>query len=207
MIETASIQRFVDAAFQLRGRTLPLDHGYALFSALCGVLPELHAARRWGVHPVLGRRVGPGVLALGERSWLKLRLPVEDLARALRLAGSALDVSGHQVGVGVPTVFPLVPTWALKARFVTIKGFQEAEPFREAAVRQLAALLDATSGAALSLGPRRVMRIGDRTVVGFAVALDGLSADESLAVQERGLGGRRRMGGGVFVPLPREREE
>jgi len=36
--------------------------------------------------------------------------------------------------------------------------------------------------------------------VGYAVRVSGLSDEDSLKLQERGLGGKRRMGCGVFVP-------
>jgi hypothetical protein len=36
----------IDLAFVLVGRTVPMDHGYALFSALCRVVPALHGDRR-----------------------------------------------------------------------------------------------------------------------------------------------------------------
>ena len=50
------------------------------------------------------------------------------------------------------------------------------------------------------LGRRRILGIRDKKVVGFAVGLTGLGADASLEVQRRGLGGRRHMGAGIFVP-------
>jgi hypothetical protein len=33
------------------------------------------------------------------------------------------------------------------------------------------------------------------------VIIEGLTAEESLTIQEKGIGGRRHMGCGVFVPL------
>ena len=64
----------VDVAFPLNGKSLPLDHGYALYGALARVLPVLHAEHRksvdggsapasWGVHPVRGLKTGPGLLS------------------------------------------------------------------------------------------------------------------------------------------------
>jgi CRISPR-associated protein Cas6 len=50
-------------------------------------------------------------------------------------------------------------------------------------------------------GRRRVVRIKDKTVVGYGVHVAGLNAAESLCLQEHGLGGRRKMGCGVFVPV------
>jgi CRISPR-associated protein Cas6 len=55
------------------------------------------------------------------------------------------------------------------------------------------------------VGPRRVVRVGDHTVVGFALAVHELSDEGSVILQEQGLGGRRRMGCGIFFPIAVDR--
>jgi CRISPR-associated protein Cas6 len=194
----------VDAAFVLRGSSLPLDHGYLLFAALSRLVPALHERAHWGVHPVFGLRTSPGVLALNERSWLKLRLPSNELGEIMPLAGQSIQVGDHRVSLGLPQLFPLVPSATLKARFVNVKKFhEEPGPFADALRRQLAAVAGLGQDPEriqLIVGDRRVMRIASQTVVGFGVTLGELEASASLAVQRQGLGGRRHMGGGIFVP-------
>ncbi len=87
----------IDLSFVLIGTTIPLDHGYSLFSAICRVIPGLHGDRRIGVHPVRGRQTAPGVLTLTDRSRLKLRLPSEEIAPYIALAGKELDLEGHHL--------------------------------------------------------------------------------------------------------------
>jgi CRISPR-associated protein Cas6 len=48
---------------------------------------------------------------------------------------------------------------------------------------------------------RRTLQIRDKVIVGFAVEVGALTADEALILQEQGLGGRRRFGCGIFVPV------
>lgn len=48
---------------------------------------------------------------------------------------------------------------------------------------------------------RRLLRIKDRRMVGYAVQVTGLTAEESIKLQEHGLGGRQKMGCGFFVPM------
>lgn len=194
----------VDLAFPVRGAPLPLDHGFALFSALCRVLPALHEQPTWGVHPVLGQRRERG-LHLLPASRLKLRLPLAELAVVMPLAQATLDVAGATVSLGFPQVFPLTPAASIRARFVTISGFQDVEPFTLALARQLAELpglgQDQDPGTLdITLGRRRICEIHGKRIVGFAVGLTGLHAEASLAVQRHGLGGRRHMGAGIFVP-------
>jgi CRISPR-associated protein Cas6 len=47
---------------------------------------------------------------------------------------------------------------------------------------------------------RRVLKVREKRVVGYALRVTGLTAEESIRLQEEGLGGRRRMGCGVFAP-------
>lgn len=201
--DTETMMPVVDLAFRLTGATIPVDHGYALYGAISRVLPDLHADKEIGVHPIRGRYVGEGSLHLTSGSWLMIRLPGDRIRAALKLAGKSLKVDGHHFVVGVPEARALRPVTALYSRLVTIKGFMEVEPFLAAARRQLELLgVDAE----LAVGERRTLRVKDKQVVGFEVFASRLDAEASLRLQEAGLGGRRHMGCGVFVP-GRDREQ
>lgn len=188
---------YIDLAFHLNGTTVPVDHGYALYAALSRIVPELHSAREIGVQPIRGVYGGAGALHLAAFSRLILRLPDDQIRTYLKLAGKTLEVDEHSLRVGVPEARALRPVASLRARLVTIKGFMEEGSFLEAAKRQLQSL--GVAGEVL-LGERRTFRVKEKQVVGFEVAVTALTAEESLTLQEKGLGGRRRMGCGVFVP-------
>ncbi len=187
----------IDLAFRLNGSTVPVDHGYALYAALSRVVPEIHEAKALGVQPIRGMYNGNGKLQLMDFSRLILRLPDDRIRSYLKLAGKRLDVDEHPLSVGVPEVRMLLPAARLRARLVTIKGFLEEADFLEAVQRKLQSL-DVTCEA--TLGQRRTFRVKDKQVVGFELFVTQLTAEESLTLQENGLGGRRRMGCGVFVP-------
>lgn len=193
----------VDLAFRLMGTALPVDHGYALYSAINRLVPALHDARDIGVHPIRGRYTGDGHLHLTPSSRLILRLPDIRISSFLKLAGKMLDVDGHQLRVGVTETRALRPAANLYSRLVTIKGFMEPEAFLKAAGRQLQEM---AVTADLRVGERRTLRVKDKQVVGFEVTALGLDAEDSVRLQEVGIGGRRRMGCGVFVPMRRHRE-
>jgi CRISPR-associated protein Cas6 len=197
------VDAFVDVAFPLKGKTLPLDHGYALFGAVSRIAPVLHREESWGVFPVHGERTGPGALSLLSSSMLTLRMPSSRIGDVLVLSGQTLGVDGHEVAVGIPRLFPLQPRPALHSRFVTIKKFHDAPDEFAAAVRRQLDQLDVGPSATVVIGERRVIRVSSHTIVGFSMGLDGLNAGESVRVQTEGLGGRRHMGAGLFLPLGR----
>jgi CRISPR-associated protein Cas6 len=172
-----------------------------------------------GVHPIRGRLVGDRALALTPASRLTLRLPTNRIHETLPLAGQKLDIDGAVVSLGIPTVRPLDPAAALLSPLVVIKGFMDPESFLAAADRQakalglsarLALVARTTEAPVEGKTPRpagepirRTLRIRDKTIVGFALAAVELTAAESIRIQEHGLGGRRRFGCGLFLPIER----
>lgn len=201
----------IDLAFTITGTTIPLDHGYPLYSALCRVVPSLHGDARVGVHPIRGLRTAPGVLSLMPGSRLRIRLPSEGLAPYIALSGTELDLVGHRLFVGVPRVESLVPAPLLASRLVVFRGPTEPPSF-ESSVRRHLSEIDVVGEPSFVPSPsppwsgqpkRRVLTIAGRRVIGYALRVSGLTAEESLRLQEHGLGGRRRFGCGVFVPVGR----
>lgn len=194
---------------------MPLDHGYFLYAAISHRLAHLHGARWLGVHPLSGQRVDAALLALGPRPELRMRIPVEQIPAVLPLVGCTLDVAGHPLMVGAPTIRVLNPSRSLDARLVVIKITEvvrrhNSQIEREAidvkqlevrflveAKRQLARLQVAGD---VAVTGRRSLRVGGRRVVGFSVRVVGLSDGGSIRLQEEGLGGKRTMGCGIFRP-------
>jgi CRISPR-associated protein Cas6 len=201
----------IDVYFPVRGSSLPTDHAYALYSAITQAAPALHATRTpWRVAGIPGNFAGDGLLRIeAPRARLRFRLPADQIALLLPLAGQTLTVAGHAIRLGVPQVRPLVPAAALVARVVVIKGFLEPGPFLAAARRQLDALgvhgevaLPLTlNGSRKGQPHRHVVRIKDKQVVGYAVQVEGLTAEESMTLQEHGIGGRGHLTCGFFLPL------
>lgn len=192
----------VELQFPFTGTTLPSDHGYALYGALARIIPELHEASWAAIETVPGISSGHGVTYLDPDSSLKIRLPQEKISLLLRLVGQRIEMDGHAIRLGNPQIKLLNPSPQLYARIVTIKGFTEPETFKDAVHRKLQEL--SISGEP-SVGPRRVVRVGNHTIVGFALAVHELTDDDSLLLQESGMGGRRRMGCGIFFPIAPDR--
>lgn len=209
----------VDVVFSLRaaqGETIPADHGYLLYGAVTQVIPAFHGPEvSYALHPVHGVPVPGRALELTPQSALAIRLDHELIPLVLPLAGRTLRIGSAAIGVGTPTVRPLRPAAALRSRLVVIKGFTEPGPFLAAAQRQIDAsgvsgrvsLVERTTTDRFerrsppSPGPiRRTIRIRDKEIVGFAVRVSGLSAEDSIVLQARGLGGRQHYGCGVLVP-------
>src|SRR5438132_14379282 len=120
----------IELHFPVLGSTLPADHGYALYSALSRMIPQVHEDHAVSIGPIGGQYVGNGRLQIdSRRSHLRLRLAPENIAAVLPLAGKSLVIGDHSIRIGVPFVRALVPAANLVARLVTIKGFTEPPAF------------------------------------------------------------------------------
>ncbi|HCV13129.1 MAG TPA: type I-MYXAN CRISPR-associated protein Cas6/Cmx6 [Candidatus Accumulibacter phosphatis] len=192
----------IDLLFPLHGHEIPLDHGYALYAALSHALesatdPWLHTREDVGLHLIRGSYRGKGRLALSPASRIAIRLPVTLVHKFLLLAGQQLTLGTDPLRLGIPQPQALQPAPALYAHLVTTRNGQDESRFDTEMAHQLAEL--AIRGSP-QRGPRRSFTIKDRKVVAHTLLVSELTAEESIRLQEHGLGGRRKLGCGVFVP-------
>jgi CRISPR-associated endonuclease/helicase Cas3 len=199
----------IEVAFPVRGTVLDSDHLYPLYSALSHIVPQFHRPEsgfRFG--PITGERGDRGILRLNDRSCLRARVPADQIALVLPLAGRALEIGGRAITLGVPTVSALKPAAVLAARVVIYKNATEPSRFLDVTRRKLDEVkIDGEPGILLVRGgeragePRRqVLRIKGKRVVGYALQVAGLTAEESIRLQEESVSGRSLMGCGFFVP-------
>lgn len=205
----------VDLIFPLTGPQIARDHGYSLYAALSRLIPVLHGDREVGIFPIRGMPLAGSTLLLGRRAVLRLRAPADRVPALLPLAGRPIEVDRHRLRLGVPHVSALVPAPTLASSLVLIKVAHARvrgvtpEVFLAAARTQLAALgVAGQAGIPLVRGGphageprRRVIRVKEQTHAGYALVVEGLTAEESVRLQEAGLGGRRLMGCGLFGPV------
>jgi len=188
---------FCDIAFPVIGDTVPYDNAYLVYSALSGLCPDLHGNEQTGIFHIRSTSTGDGKGILADDAVLKIRCAASLYPALVPLAGKSLDLDGHRVSLGAPSAFPLRPAPAAWAHLVVIKGYTEPDEFRKAAERQLQDLQIAGD---VEVGRRNVVRVKDQSIVGFQVVLSGLSDEDSVKLQREGLGGKRRMGCGLFEP-------
>lgn len=186
----------VDLRFELRGERLPLDHGQALAEAVCEHLPWLADEPDAGIHAVRGAAMGGELLGISRRARLVLRLPCARVDDALALAGRTLRLGGETLSVGEGKAWPISPSQTVYSRLV-VAGPAEERAFADA----LGALLG-TLGVACQVVLGKPRSLATRAGVrrGFSVLLHGMTPEQSLRLQEQGLGELRLHGCGIVVP-------
>lgn len=185
----------VDLCFRTMGALLPVDHGFALYGALTSVLPFVHEDDGLGLKLIRGRYVGEGMLDISPYSELVLRISAERIGAFLSLAGKTLNVRGSRLSVGVPITRSIIPAAVLHSPLITTRNGHDQARFETELHHQMDRL--GTHGR-LSIGRRRTFVVHGKQVVGYAVLVSELTAEESIILQEQGLGGRHKMGCGFF---------
>jgi len=198
----------VDVLFALSCRTLPVDHAHALSQALRARAPWLaepgsaihtiHVAgsQNGWERPTHG---GDQQLQLSRRTKLCIRVP-RDRVAALKdaLQEQQLDVAGSSLRIGTGKTRPLSREGTLFARYVAGPPGADEPAFLRWAADELAALdirmRKALSGKATTLGTP------DGPIETRSLMLAGLKPEESIRLQQRGLGPYQSMGCGIFLP-------
>jgi len=200
----------LEMVFPVRGGCISIDHHYSLYAALSAIVPQFHeAARQLRFSTITGESDNNGQLRLTDHSCLRVRVPDDSIRLVLPLAGKRLDVMADALRLGVPSVRTLVPAPSLFARLVTFKNAVTHESFLDTARTKLAELgvmgepqlpihLD---GERAGEPRRKIIRTKGVAIVGYSLIVAELSAEDSLTLQERGLGGRTQMGCGFFSPM------
>jgi len=194
---------FIDLVFSVSSRgNIPVDHAYSLYGALCRLMPALHEHIKIFIHPITGRYIENGLLGINNLSRMWLRCREQDMGKCLHLTGSRLCINGCDISLDAPTAKKLVPAPVLRSKFVTTRNGHDENRFRQELSRQMA---DSKVVGEVHIVSRKTMTIKEKKIVGFEVVVSDLDADSSIRLQEHGLGGRKKMGGGFFLPFSPKR--
>ena len=201
----------VDLVFDIQCKELPVDHACDLSKALKAHVPELDEDDRLGVHtvhlagsqngwerpdPKLGQK-----LILSRRTKLTLRVPKDRIEQVQQaLDGTELDIGGCTLKTGKSKQKMLSSQGTIFSRYVVLEDGEDQDEnaflqrivghLAERGVRVKKALCGKTTEVDGPDGP-----IATRSIM-----IAGLNAEQSVQVQQEGIGPLRHMGCGIFIP-------
>lgn len=198
------LEPFVELRFPVLGTYLPADHNYGLYAAFIHLIPELRQQKTVSILTIPGVGDKQGKILLTDESRLRVRVPISQVSLVYKLAGKRICVGKHEIQIGIPQMANLRSAPKTRARIVTIKNYQEPDSFLEAVKRQLTSLeihgvptIPVDRDGQLM---RKTIKIKQFTVVGFTVQVSDLREKDSVKLQQFGIGGKRHMGCGFFLP-------
>jgi len=198
----------VDLVFGLDCKCLPVDHLFTLSEAVLAVLPWLLDEPNAGLHSVNVAASGNGwmrpddpqaLLHLSRRTHFELRVPKHRIDDARQLEGQTLDVSGYPFILKKASERPLSDITTLYARFLAAdKGIVDEEEMLNWVSMQLAKLSIAPKK--MLCGKEHFIETPNEKICTRSLMIAELEMEESLRLQQCGLGSHRHLGCGLFIP-------
>lgn len=198
----------VDLVFRVSCRCLPLDHAHALSQAVLRALPWMEEKEHTGIHLIHGAESGHGwqrpedpdneVLHLSRRTRLTLRLPKDCIVAATTMSGVNLEIGGYPMEVGQATVRPLSPLTTLFSRYVVASEKEDEAQFVRRAADKLTQM--SISMPRLLCGRSHVFRLPNERIFSRRLMVTDLKVEDSVKLQQQGLGPHRKLGCGLFIP-------
>lgn len=198
----------VDLAFRIDCRTLPVDHAYRLSQAVQAALPWFAGESAAGLHLIHGADSGNGwyrpeggsedLLYLSRRTRFVLRLPRERVDDARALSGQVLDIDGHKLELGEASVRPLAHNTTIYARYVVGRAEDSEAEFLDRVAGELRAM--GIRFKKVLCGRSHTLATPDGELFTRSVMLADLRLEDSIKLQQLGLGTNRKLGCGLFIP-------
>jgi CRISPR-associated protein Cas6 len=215
------MMNYLEIQYKLVGKTLPADHGYALYSATKKLVldrqdsyGELLIDRSLPPEILISSIPGvtdrDGTIYLDRHSRFRLRCPGDNVQLWYRLLQEqVLDIQGHLIRLVQPQLTLPEPSESLKSRLVTFKLKEWNQS--EAPTQFLISCQRALDKLEIEAKPfidsdfrgdlaRRSLYIHGKHVMGYGVVIEGLKPEDSIKLQCLGMGGRKHFGCGWFYP-------
>jgi CRISPR-associated protein Cas6 len=203
-----------DYLYRIHGDCIRAGYAYPLLAAIKLNDPELAADQRAFFGPLEGvGTIGRGYLTIRERTCWRVRAPSELTDRLRKLCGRKLLIGDHVIQLGELHTEAIRPASQLYAEFIAIKSMHFQKGDRHPTHREFLGWVTdklkrkyKLDHGKVEVGRRRRLHIGQYpATTGYALGVYGIDPKTSQEIQRSGLGGRRHMGGALFLPgmLPR----
>ena len=195
-----------DVVFKLTGIRLVVDHAQLLAHAVCAKFTK-HTRSQIGIHQVRVAESGNGwerpssageMLQLSGRTKLVLRVNRDVYEDVLRLCDSELDVGGQGLKVGGSKPRKLSPLTTLFSHGIACDEVQAETDFladMELAMGQMDIRVKK-----MICGTTHSIRSDKGSIFTRSLMVANLTPQESVLLQQRGIGSDRLMGCGLFLP-------
>ncbi|NOZ53212.1 MAG: type I-MYXAN CRISPR-associated protein Cas6/Cmx6 [Gammaproteobacteria bacterium] len=199
--------RVVDLVYSISCRALPVDHAYALSQAIQAELSWFAEEPLAAIQTIHVAESGNGwfrpdspeqLLYPSKRTKLILRIPKHRIEDAASLLRKTLQVDGNPVTITRMSQRPLSAITTLFCRYVIISAEQSESQFLESALNAFKAMN--VYPRKMLCGKETLMRTPHGLLKPRSLMLADLKYEESIVLQQNGLGVHRMMGCGIFLP-------
>ena len=194
-----------ELSFSVNCRELPYDHAYELSSEILNLIPQIKNDKRNSIQTLHGPMSGNGWvrpdsenIPLSKRAKLIMRINKNQIDNIKDIEGKEIMLFGNSLKIGVSKVKNFLIVKDLFCRFVISDNKISEDDFLEKIQMELRNF-NVNIKKALC-GRSMTINFGKKTVYTRSLMIADLSKEESLKLQEEGVGGEKLYGCGIFLP-------
>ena len=194
-----------ELSFSVDCKELPYDHAYELSSAILNLVPEIENDKRNAIQTLHGPMSGNGWvrpdsenITLSKRAKLIMRINKNQLNDIKGIEGKEIMLFGNALKIGPSKVKNFLVVKDLFCRFVMSDHKTSEDDFLNNIQNELKGL-NINIRKALC-GKSMVISFGKKTLYTRSLMIADLSKEESLKLQEEGVGDKKLYGCGIFLP-------
>lgn len=195
----------IDISFRIDCKTLPYDHAYELSKSITQIMPWMMNNKLTGIQTLHGPESGNGwtrseneEIFLSKRTRLVLRILRTDLDKTKDIENTIIDVHGSKIKIGKSNIKTFLVVRDLICRFVLCDEQQTEEDFLKGVSKELN--LHGVSIKKAICGKNKSLMIDGKNKFTRSLMIADLSKENSILLQDKGVGEGRIYGCGIFLP-------
>ena len=194
-----------ELSFSVNCRELPYDHAYELSSEILNLIPQIENDKRNSIQTLHGPMSGNGWvrpdsenIPLSKRAKLMMRINKNQIDDIKDIEGKEIKLFGNSLKIGISKVKNFLIVKDLFCRFVISDNKISEDDFLEKIQMELRNF-NVNIKKALC-GRSMTINFAKKTVYTRSLMIADLSKEESLKLQEEGVGAKKLYGCGIFLP-------
>ena len=195
---------FVDVSFKVNCNKIASDHSYDLFKAILKKFPIIEKIDNLAIHSVYGAESGAGwerpetEIYLSKRTRFSIRLPIDHAQDFYKLDGQTLVIGNYKMNLSKPTTKGLISTDTLFCRTVVVDHNKSEDEFLNDVSSSLKAM--GINVKKMLCGKEHAVKTPSKTLIGKTLLITDLEKQDSIKLQELGIGIGKLYGCGIFLP-------
>jgi CRISPR-associated protein Cas6 len=199
----------IDLSFKVTCKQIQLDHAWALTNAITKLLPWFIDEPQAAIHHIYIPQAGNGwlcsdnfndeIIQLSRRTRLKIRIPHHRLKSITTLIGKTIFINDNSLTFGQAEQHLLSNITTIVARHVHIIDTDNDETlFLQKAHQQIQEM--GINVRKMLCGKSHYLKTSTHKIKTRSLMIADISAEESICLQENGVGSHYSYGCGIFIP-------
>ncbi len=199
----------IDLSFKVSCKQIKLDHAWALTDALNELLPWFKDDPQSAIHHIYIPQSGNGwvrsdsfndeLIQLSRRTRLKIRIPIGRKEAVQSITGQTISIDGNDLTFGQCEQHLLSTMTTIVARHVHVPDTDDSEDaFLNESHKQIKGM--GINVRKMLCGKSHQLRTPDGLIKTRSLMIADISPEESISLQENGVGHYYSYGCGIFIP-------